>query len=153
MMSRNGRSLSDLNRLRRAYWTFLEGALPELFARTERGNESSRWLTVGALPLVVVHYFSVRGVGLFVRGARGTKIGHVREFLFPHRRRLSAALRRPEIRLGGTFLLHDRLRCDMTKRGNWAAAADWFAEKSPLYESALRQVQDDTIPGAGSDLF
>jgi len=71
--------LSDLNRLRRAFWEFSAAAEPAFVARTERGNESSRWLPVGALPLVLVHYFWTRGVGVFVRGARGTRIGHVRE--------------------------------------------------------------------------
>jgi len=143
--------ISDLNLLRRAFWEFSAARELALFTRMERGNESSRWLPVGALPLVAVHYFSVRGVGIFVRGARGTKIGHVREFLFPHRRLLSETLARDDIRLGGTFLLHDRLRCDMTKRDNWPAAVAWLAAKSPLYEKALRCVQKRgaSLPGQG----
>ncbi|MGN6583432.1 MAG: hypothetical protein ACTHJV_06985 [Rhizobiaceae bacterium] len=145
--------LSDLNRLRRAFWEFSAAAEPAFVARTERGNESSRWLPVGALPLVLVHYFSTRGVGVFVRGARGTRIGHVREFLFPHRRLLSERLTRDDIRLGGTFLLHDRLRCDMTKRENWPAAIAWLTAKSPLYEKALRSVQERGRSSVGPSLF
>jgi hypothetical protein len=147
------RRLSDLNLLRRAFWEFSAAAEPAFFARMERGNESSRWLAVGAFPLVAVHYFSVRGVGIFVRGARGTKIGHVREFLFPHRRLLSEVLTRGDLRLGGTFLLHDRLRCDMTRRENWPAAVEWLTAKSPLYEKALLGVQKRGMSSAGPSLF
>jgi hypothetical protein len=148
MTSPSGR-ISELNRLRRAFWEFSAAREPVFFARMERGNESSRWLAVGVLPLVVVHYFSVKGVGIFVRGARRTKIGHAREFLFPHRRLLSDVLERHDIRLGGTFLLHDRLRYDMTRRENWPAAVGWLATKSPLYETALRRVQESGIAPIG----
>jgi hypothetical protein len=134
--------ISDLNRLRRSFWAFAAMTEPALFASTVRGNESSRWLPVGPLPLIAVHYFSIRGVGIFVRGARRTKIGHVREFLFPHRRLLSEMLGRSDIRLGESFLLHSRLQCDMTERGNWPAAMRWCAAKSRLYERALRRAQE-----------
>jgi hypothetical protein len=133
--------MSDLNRLRRRFWAFAATTEPALFARMEYGNESSRWLAVGRLPLVVAHYFSTRGVGIFVRGPRRTRIGHVRELLFPNRHVLSKALGRHDIRLGESFLLHDRLRCDMTARANWPEAAGWLAAKSRLYEKALCRVQ------------
>jgi len=145
--------ISDLNLLRRAFWEFSAATEPALFARTERGNESSRWLPVGALPLVAVHYFSLRGVGIFVRGARGTRIGLVREFLFPHRRLLSEMLARGDIRLGGTFLLHGRLRCDMARRDNWPAAVAWLTAKSSRYEKALRRVQKRGTSSTGQGLF
>ena len=152
MISRNARTISDLNLQRRAFWAYFAEALPDLFARTERGNESSRWLAVGPSPLIVAHYVSATGVGVFVRGERGTKIGLVRESLFPHRRLLSEMLGREDIRLGGIFLLGDRFRCDMAQAGNWAAAVRWFAEKSPLYERALYRLQQGGIFPPGPDL-
>lgn len=141
--------MSDLNRLRRSFWAVATTVEPAFFARMEYGNESSRWLAVGPLPFVVAHYFSTRGVGVFVRGPRRTRIGHVREFLFPHRHLLSKALGRHDIRLGESFLLHDRLRCDMTARPNWPKAAGWLAAKSWLYEEALCRVQAGG-PAAGA---
>ncbi len=107
----------------------------------ERGNESSRWLEVGPRPLIAVHYIAGGGVGLFVRGARGTRSGLVREHLFPHREFLSAALDRPVTRLPENFLLGHRLRGDMMDRTNWPSAIAWFAEQSPIYESALAALQ------------
>jgi hypothetical protein len=133
--------ISDLTLHRRAFWAFFCGRLPALYARTERGNETTRWLAVGGMPLIVAHYIAGRGVGIFVRGARGTRTGHVREYLFPHRDFLAEALGRPDLRLGSTFLLNDRLRIDTFDRANWGRALDWFAERSPLYERALAKLQ------------
>ena len=133
--------VSDLNLHRRAFWAFFAERLPELNARTARGNESSRWLAVGVMPLIAVHYISGESVGIFVRGARGTRIGHVREHLFPHREFLAKALGRERLRLGENFLLGDRLQGDMLDSANWPSAIDWFAERSPVYERALKGLQ------------
>jgi hypothetical protein len=132
---------SDLTLFRRAFWAFFAEAAPALHARTERGNESSRWLAVGNMPLVIVHYLSAGGVGIFVRGARGTRIGHVREYLFPQREFLAEALGREDLRLGTAFLLESRLKRPMRDEANWPAAAAWLAGRSPLYERALARVQ------------
>ena len=133
--------VSDLNAHRRAFWQFFAEELPALNARTERGNESSRWLAVGPRPLVVVHYVATGGVGIFVRGARGTRSGFVREYLFPHREFLAAALGRPITRLPENFLLGTSWRADMMDRAAWTRAALWLAEQSPIYERALAALQ------------
>lgn len=133
--------VSDLNQHRRAFWAFFAEQAPVLYARTERGNEHSRWLAVGRMPLIAALYLTNRSVGLFVRGARRTRIGHIREFLFPCREVLARELREPELKLGETFLLNTRLRLDMHDRDNWPAAADWLARRTPLYERALTAVQ------------
>ncbi len=129
--------VSDLTLHRRAFWNFFADQLPALNARTERGNESSRWLAVGTLPLIAAHYVATGGVGIFVRGARGTRSGLVREYLFPHREFLAAALGGPNLRLGKNFLLGSSMRVDMLDESNWSRAIAWFAEQSPLYERAL----------------
>ncbi len=134
--------VSELTAHRRAFWTCFAERQPQLFERTERGNETTRWLAVGPLPLVAAHYIAARGVGVFVRGARATKIGHVRDFLFPLRQALAAALGPEAPRLGTTFLLETRLRIDMGDRANWPHAIDWLGEKSRLYEAALTAVRD-----------
>ena len=93
------------------------------------------------MPLIAALYLTNRSVGLFVRGPRRTRIGHVREFLFPYREVLAKELRQPELRLGDTFLLNTKLRLDMHDRDNWPTAVAWLAETSPLYERALAAVQ------------
>ena len=51
---------------RRDFWQAFGDGLPELSARMVRGNEHSRWLTVGHRPLVIAHYVANGSVGLFV---------------------------------------------------------------------------------------
>jgi hypothetical protein len=133
--------VSELTLHRRAFWTFFAEQLPQLNARTVRGNESTRWLAVGPTPLIAALYISGGAVGLFVRGARGAKTGHVREFLFPHREFLVRELGQPDLRLGHNFLLVSRLRADMQDEANWPRATAWFAEHSPVYERALEALQ------------
>jgi hypothetical protein len=133
--------VSDLTLHRRAFWMLFAERSPALHARTLRGNETTRWLAVGSMPLIVAHYIAGGGVGIFVRGARGTRIGLVREYLFPHRDFLAQALGRPELRLGSTFLLNDRLRIDTFDKANWPRAIDWLAVRSAVYEQALARLQ------------
>ena len=80
-------------------------------------------------------------VGIFVRGASGTRIGHISERLFPHGEFLMTALDRPKLRLGQNFLLGDRLQGAMLDSVNWPRAIDWFTERSPAYERALKALQ------------
>ena len=61
--------VADITLHRRAFWVFFGEQLPELAARTVRGNETTRWLPVGPVPLVAAHYISAGAAGLFVRGA------------------------------------------------------------------------------------
>jgi len=133
--------VSDLQLHRRAFWAYFAERRPALFARTERGNEHSRWLTIGHMPLIAALYLTNRSVGLFVRGPRRTRIGHVREFLFPYREVLAKELRQPELKLGNTFLLNTKLRLDMQDQEKWPTAVAWLAEQSSVYERALAAVQ------------
>ena len=118
--------ISDLTQHRRAFWRYFVESLPTLAERTVRGNESSRWLAVGPRPLIIAHYIATGSVGLFVRGAARERIGHVREYLFPHRRFLAESLGKPDLRLGSTFLVPDICRLDMNDRASWPQAIDWF---------------------------
>jgi hypothetical protein len=133
--------VADLTLHRRAFWGFLAEAAPTLHARTVRGNETTRWLPVGPMPLVAAHYISAGAVGIFVRGARGTRIGHIREFLFPYREFLAGALGQPDLRMGSQFLIHSGLRLDMSDRDNWPRAAEWLEVNSAIYEAALTRLQ------------
>ena len=138
--------VSDLTRHRREFWRHFADRLPELASRMVRGNEHSRWLIVGDRPLVVAHYVANRGVGLFVRGPARERIGHVRDYLFPHRQFLAERLDKPDLRLRTTFLLPDIVRLDMTDRANWDDAVDWFARHSPIYEAVFTELQAQTEP-------
>jgi len=133
--------ISDITSHRRAFWRCFDESLPALAARTVRGNETSRWLSVGARPLIVAHFIASGSVGLFVRGVARERIGHVREYLFPHRKFIAASLGKPNLRLGNTFLVPDIFRLAMDDRDNWPAAISWFAEHSPRYERVFTALQ------------
>lgn len=139
--------VSELNQHRRAFWRHFADAQPALHAATVRGNEHSRWLPVGAGGVIVALYLTNGSVGVFVRGERGSRIGHVRERLFPRRESLAWALGQPDIKLGSRFLLNTSLRLDMHDRAIWPQAADWLAATAPLYQSALRDISTPP-PGA-----
>ena len=143
--------VSDLTLHRRAFWHRFAQMAPALDARTERGNETTRWLAVGPLPLVVAHYLGAGAVGIFVRGARGSQIGHVREFLFPHREFLAGALGRPDLRIGSKFLVQSGLRLDMADQPNWPRAIEWLEVNSALYEAALIELQSKAEPWPEAD--
>lgn len=145
-MSRAGGMVSELTQHRRAFWAAFAEALPRLAGRTVRGDETTRWLAVGHVPLIAAHYVGAGAVGMFVRGARGTRIGHVREMLFPHRELIARHLG-PKMRLGTTFLVETRLRIDMGERANWPRALEWLAETSPRYKALLREVQASPFSG------
>lgn len=133
--------LSDTTQRQRGFWALFAETLPELSARMVRGNESTRWLVVGHRPLVAAHFYSNNAAGIFVRGARGTRIGHIREDLFPHREFFAKALGQPDLKLGTNFLLATRFRADMNERANWPAAITWFKQQSPRYEKMLTALQ------------
>lgn len=131
--------VSETTAHRRAFWLYLADRMPALAARMTRGNEHSRWLAVGPRPLVLAHFIAGGAVGLFVRGAAREPVGPVRDFLLPHREMLTRLL--GHANLGTTFLLADSVRLDMNDRANWPEAADWFGDRSPVYESALAAIQ------------
>lgn len=133
--------VSETTLRQRAFWAFFAERSPDLNARTQRGNESTRWLPVGHVPLVLAHYFGMRSVGVFVRGERGLKSWRIREYLFPHREFLAATLGRENLRLGENLLLGHSLRVDMLDEANWPRAVDWLVAQSAIYERALTALQ------------
>ena len=142
--------VSELYQHRRDFWAHFAANEPVLHGRTTPGNEHSRWLAVGTgSGLVVALYLTNRSVGDFVRGERGSRIGHVRERLFAHRDELASALEQPKLKLGERFLLNTSLKLDMNNRRNWDRAGEWLAVEAPRYEAALldlllrRPVADD----------
>ncbi|TBB32456.1 hypothetical protein [Rhizobium ruizarguesonis] len=103
----------------------------------ERGNETSRWLSVTSQPITIAHYLSANSVGIFVRAQRGAEIKAI--FLRPRADRLSQELDTP-FELGwSTELLSKRIMLNMADESNWQAAIAWFAEWSPKYEMALQR--------------
>jgi hypothetical protein len=127
-----------VTRFRRRFFGAFEAALPNLAARLERGNESSRWLSVAAQPIIIAHYVSAGSVGIFVRAERGAPVEAIRPLLRPKAEQLARELETAFERKGIRELLWRRISLEMGDEANWPLAFDWFAEWSPRYEVALK---------------
>lgn len=125
---------------RRSFFEALAQRLPELGRRLERGNESSRWLSVTSRPIIVAHYLSADSVGIFVRAERGAGIQSVKPFLQPRAAWLAQQLETEFERKNSKELLWRRIMLDMADKTNWPMAIAWFAEWSPKYEAALKRL-------------
>jgi hypothetical protein len=125
----------------RTFWQYLARELPELGERLERGNESSRWLSVTSQPITISHYLASDSVGIFVRAQRGANIASIMPFLQSQADRLASALETDFHLKGSNELLWRRMMLDMSDEGNWPLATTWLAEWSPRYEAALRRRQ------------
>lgn len=103
----------------------------------ERGNETSRWLSVTSQPIVIAHYLSSHSVGIFVRAQRGAEVKAIKPFLAPRAERLARELETEFEPKWSNELLSKRIDLDMSESSNWTAALAWFKEWSPRYEVAL----------------
>jgi hypothetical protein len=133
--------VAEVTARQRAFFDRFAETFPALSARMTRGNESTRWLSVGPRPYVVAHFYANSAAGIFVRGVRGVRTAVIREELFPHREFMAGALGRPDLKLGTYFLLAGGHRADMLDRSNWQAAIEWLGRNSPLYERMLIDLQ------------
>jgi len=128
------------NEHRRRFWLAFERELPGLAAQMERGNETSRWLSVTSQPIAIAHYISADSVGIFVRAQRGAEIKAIKPFLKPRAESLAQALKTDFEPGWSKELLSKRIMLDMSSEAQWPMAIAWFAEWSPKYEAALQRL-------------
>jgi hypothetical protein len=128
------------NEHRRRFWQFFLRELPNLGCRMERGNETSRWLSVTSQPIAIAHYLSSDSVGIFVRAQRGAEIRAIKPFLAPRADSLARELDTDFEPKWSNELLSKRSMLDMSDETNWPRAIIWFAEWSPRYEAALQRL-------------
>jgi hypothetical protein len=127
------------NEHRRLFWLAFERELPGLAAQMERGNETSRWLSVTSQPIAISHYISADSVGIFVRAQRGAESKAIKPFLEPKADTLAHELETDFEPGWSKELLSKRIELDMSDEAQWPTAIAWFAEWSPKYEAALRR--------------
>jgi hypothetical protein len=125
------------NQRRRDFWRFFMQELTDLGARMERGNETSRWLSVTSQPIAIAHYLSADSVGIFVRAQRAAEVKTIKPFLAPRAEGLARELKTEFEPKWSNELLSKRIELDMSDSSNWPAAVAWLAEWSPRYEAAL----------------
>lgn len=141
-VQRASRSQSSRASQRQAYWNELVSTCPELEKRGVRVNGSaSQWLQPNNVSgLVVSIYLAVDGVGLFVRGPRGSSTvdvfgrleassGRFREFV-------------GDDLIDGTDTSYPScfMKVDTTDPANWDKAMNWHCEKAMKWLQALSEI-------------
>lgn len=143
---RERRSQSPRAAERLAYWELVLERMPEFEARGVIPNgSSSQWLTPdGVSNIVISIYMAVEGVGVFLRGRRGTTAAEILEAFSPHAQRFSEMV-------GGnvsvpTETAHPacNFKVDMTDRANWDAAVSWQLETAQKWLRAASEIFGDT---------
>lgn len=146
-VQRENRTQSPRASQRQAYWSKLVSICPELENQgiTLNGS-SSQWLVPDDVSCFVISiYIAIDGVGLFLRGPRGSTPADVFE-------RFEAMSDRFKQLVGGemkdaTASSHPVcfLKIDTTKSENWEKAALWQCEKAMLWLQATSEVFADSI--------
>ena len=113
-------------------------ALPFVALRPEIGyrwgNTFSRWRAVPGSEFNLSLYITNRGVGLFVRGVRGTPLSATRARLEPRKNELELAL---DAALDDECPLLRNLRLTTTDPSTWGRAYDWLRQSEAEYLRAL----------------
>lgn len=141
-VQRESRSQSPRAAQRQAYWMKLISICPELerYGITLNGS-SSQWLEPdGVSDLVISIYLAVDGVGLFLRGPRGSTPADILQ-------RFEGVSDRFKELVGGemkeaTASSHPVcfMKTDTTDPANWEKAALWQSEKAKVWLKATSEV-------------
>ena len=134
--------LSYAGRDRKAFWSMFIERYPELAARGITANGSaSKWLVPNRCTDKVLSIYMARnGVGVFVRGLRGTAPAEIFVQFEPVYDQF-AKLVGGEIWKGspddhpGFYLA-----IDMNNRENWPVALDWLAQKANLWLATIDEL-------------
>ena len=123
----------DLATFRHEFWKqyvqkYPDGSVPSY--------ASSRWQSAGAL--VVAQYISKRGVGLFVRGPRGSAPSQAAKSVKPHigelQRRLGVPFNNDKYMFSSFFPI------DANDIYNWDQMSEWLKAETDKYTAALCDV-------------
>lgn len=144
-VARETEAQSDLATERRAFWNHYLQRHPE---DSDRGavvtGAGSIWLRPRKeIGLVVAIYRSKNGVGVFLRGPRGTGPAQVRARFAPVSDRF-VTISGPINNMGDDENHpHDGLQIDTTDPVNWDRATDWLHERAMAFLSAAETIFGD----------
>jgi len=144
---------SDLASRRREFWQHYLTRHPEDedFGIQVTGSPSNWLAPRKAIELYVSVFLAKKGVGVFLRGPRGTTPAEVQARLAPHAARF-------EELVGGCQQLGsknnhpvDELKIDTENRENWDRASDWLHERGHRFLDAAMEIfgrnSEDTESG------
>lgn len=130
------REVSAIGAFRGSFWAHLVARHPSEAVYGDANRASSRWRPVIDSGLVVVKYLSKRGVGVFIRGGRGSDRFEVADQLTPIERQLSDRLGAPFN--NEQYMFHKWMPCDGEDRSNWDRMADWLKAEADRYDTTLK---------------
>jgi hypothetical protein len=142
-VARESQDLSPIGQLRKAFWEHYLLQYPEDGRDGVAGAYSNRWRTVRPAGLVISYYWSVKSVGLFVRGLRGMDSHAVFDILAPHQQLIEEKL---GVRMGSEdseVFLGLELFADTKDPAEWDRLARWLHDKTAHYESVLRELAEE----------
>ena len=127
---------------RRMFWDGFLASRPQIDYRW--GNTFSRWRAVPGSEFNLSLYITNRGVGLFVRGIRGTPLSATRARLEPRGVELELAL---GAKLDDECPLLRNLRLTTTDPSTWGRAYDWLRQSEADYMRALALGGTEQVAG------
>lgn len=136
--ARSSGELSERGQFMREFWTYAIGRQPSLAMGHSVDALNYRWLPVPELDVLISIYVYKKGIGIYVRGPRGTDRSHVVAALGPKTDALEKLLgvsRDKDFGTGLSIASHDR--------ANWDAMSDWLCEKLENYRIALAKLVEE----------
>ena len=126
---------------RSAFWAMLLGHRPEFAERGVTANgSSSQWLKPDNVSdLLVSIYIAMDGVGLFLRGHRGSTPADVLERFNPRAEKFKKLVGKEFSE--PTTSAHPGLayKTDMTNQDNWGEAAEWLCDQAQAWLNATTE--------------
>lgn len=136
--ARSASEYSERGQFMLAFWTYALGRHPNLAMGHAPDALNYRWLVLPDLDLIISIYVYKKGVGVYLRGPRGTDRSHVLGALGPRADLLEHRLgvsREKDFGMGLPILTQDR--------ANWDAMSDWLSEKLEAYKTALASIIEE----------
>jgi hypothetical protein len=127
---------------RKMFWDGFVARRPEIGYRW--GNTFSRWRAVPGTEFNLSLYITNRGVGLFVRGVRGTPLSATRARLEPRKNELELAL---GAAVDDECPLLRNLPLTTTDPSTWGRAHEWLRQSEADYLRALAFGPSEQVPG------
>jgi hypothetical protein len=131
---------SEIFDAKEKFWKRYGQRYPDSLADRGGGRGSNRWRTAMNGKVWISYYLATsgnfRGVGLFIRSAKGITDRAFRRALDPHRQSLANALAVEADRLA------DHLNCDYADEKQFDHIADWLHRRVAEFEAALNQLTD-----------
>lgn len=131
----NTGELSEIGRFRLEFWTRFSELHPGVASPLAT---SAQWLDLPGTEAVLALYLASRGVGVYVRPARGQSEDELRAEFEPFAGQLEAEL--TTAAGDGKYMFGKQLGLDMSDHDNWYEACSWLRQTTDQYLSAFEKV-------------